>query len=172
MEIGIYMDTHGVGIRDEKEWWLESIPAGEMRPVEFAQLAERSGCHSLWFPDHVTLPLRTTNMHSPTGRRHYPEKPDMLDAQVTMGAVAAATTTIKLATQPCACPPPGSSPRAWGWTRWILSDLRARICGVASPTTRCVHGDLAQHCGPGDRQHGSVRSLRARRPRLASSTER
>ena len=56
MEIGLYMNTHGLGIRDERDWWLQPIPATTMKPVEMAQLAERSGFHSLWFSDHVAMP--------------------------------------------------------------------------------------------------------------------
>ena len=129
MEIGIYMDTHGVGIRG-REGMVAGIHSRRRdAPGRVRQLAE-SGYHSLWFPDHVTLPLRTTNVHSPTGRRHYPEKLDMLDAQVTMGAVAAATTTIKLATSVLIAPyrPPLSDARQFA-TNDLLSNGRV-IAGV------------------------------------------
>ncbi len=101
MQIGSCMNTHGVVFRSETEFWVENLAADDMRPIEFAQRAERLGYHSLWFPDHVTLPLQTTDVHfanPESGKRHYVERPEMLDALVTMGAVAGATSTIKLAT--------------------------------------------------------------------------
>ena len=81
--------------------WLESLAPQDIEPVRFAQLAERVGLHSLWFPDHVTLPLKTINVHivnPETGKRHYPEKPVLFDALATLAAVAATTERIKLAT--------------------------------------------------------------------------
>ena len=101
MQIGTYMDTHGVIVRSETEFWVENVAPETMRPLELARLAERCGYHSLWFPDHVTLPLETTPVHivnPESGKRHYVERPQMLDALTTMAAVAAVTERIRLAT--------------------------------------------------------------------------
>jgi len=100
VDIGLFMNTHGLGIRDDYDWWLQPIPADEMRPVEIVQLAERLGFHSVWFSDHVAMPptsfpIRYANPE--TQKRHYPPRPNMLDGAVVMGAVATNTTRIKMA---------------------------------------------------------------------------
>lgn len=100
MDIALFMNTHGLGIRDDHDWWLQPVPAAEMRPVEIAQLAERLGYHSVWFSDHVAMPpapeqIRYANPE--TAKRHYPPRPNMLDGAVVMGAVATHTTRIKMA---------------------------------------------------------------------------
>ena len=98
MEIGLYMNTHGFNTRDGKEAVLRSIPAQEMQPVKVAQLAEGLGYHSLWFPDHVTIPLTTISDHpaNVSGRRAYEPRHTMLDCAVTMGVVASHTRRVKL----------------------------------------------------------------------------
>ncbi len=101
MQIGIYMPTHGVGLRDEEAWFWQDVPAREMRPVEVAQQADRLGYHSVWFGDHVTMPKTTVGAHptnpDATARRAYPIDVNILDGLVTMGAVAAKTSRIRLA---------------------------------------------------------------------------
>jgi alkanesulfonate monooxygenase SsuD/methylene tetrahydromethanopterin reductase-like flavin-dependent oxidoreductase (luciferase family) len=52
MDIGLYGTTHGVGYRDDVNFFLKSLPAEEMRPVRIAQLSERAGFHSMWSGDH------------------------------------------------------------------------------------------------------------------------
>ena len=100
MQIGIYMPTHGVGLRDEEAWFWQDVPAREMRPVEVAQQAERLGYHSLWFGDHVTMPKTTVGAHptnpDATARRAYPIDVNILDGLVVMGAVAAKTSRIRM----------------------------------------------------------------------------
>ena len=99
MEIALFMDTHGLGRRDDHNWFLQPTPATEMRPVQIAQRAERHGFHSLWFSDHVTLPLTSDSGHvaNPESRtRAYPPRPTMMDGAVVMGAIAAATERIKM----------------------------------------------------------------------------
>lgn len=100
MEIGMYASTHGVGLRDEQNFYGQSIPGTEMRPAEAAQRAERSGFHSMWFPDHVCMPRQSTSAHvaNVSGRRAYQPDHNLLDAAVTMGAVAQATSRLKLGT--------------------------------------------------------------------------
>ena len=76
MQIGTYMDTHGVIVRSATEFGVENVAPETMRPLDLARLAERCGYHSLWFPDHVTLPLETTPVHivnPESGKRHYVE---------------------------------------------------------------------------------------------------
>lgn len=135
MEIGSYMNSHGLIVRSETEFWLENIDASEMRPLEFAQLAERLGYHSLWFPDHVTLPLQTTPVHianPDSGKRHYVERPQLMDALTTMAAVAAVTERIKLATSVLISPyrPPLHDARQFATVDW-LSNGRV-IAGVGA----------------------------------------
>ncbi len=135
MQIGTLMDTHGVAFRSETEVRLASLPPQDIEPVRFARLAERVGFHSLWFPDQVTLPLKTTNVkvaNPETGKRHYPEKPDMFDALTTMAAVAVTTERIKLATSVLISPyrPPLHDARQFATLDW-LSNGRL-IAGVGA----------------------------------------
>ena len=65
MELGLVLNTHGVGNRDDFDWWHTAMPASEMRPVEAAQLAERLGFHSVWMGDHVAMPETSPDSVSP-----------------------------------------------------------------------------------------------------------
>jgi alkanesulfonate monooxygenase SsuD/methylene tetrahydromethanopterin reductase-like flavin-dependent oxidoreductase (luciferase family) len=56
VELALFLNTHGVTNRDDHDWWHQAMPAGEMRPVDSAQLADRLGFHSVWMGDHVALP--------------------------------------------------------------------------------------------------------------------
>jgi probable F420-dependent oxidoreductase len=100
MKIALYAHTHGVGYRDEKNKFAKSIPATSMRPVEVAQRAERAGFHSMWFPDHVCMPISSTSAHvaNESRTRAYEPIHEMLDGAVVMGAVAATTKRLKLGT--------------------------------------------------------------------------
>jgi probable F420-dependent oxidoreductase len=100
MDIGIYANTHGLGYRDETNFFLRSIPGAQMHTVQFAQTVERAGFHSMWFPDHVCMPLQSASEHvaNASGTRAYESRHSMLDAAVTMGAVAVNTTRLKLGT--------------------------------------------------------------------------
>lgn len=100
MDVGIYATTHGIGYRDENDFFLKSAPLEEMQPVKAAQLAEAAGFHSMWFPDHVCMPTGSSSAHvaNASGKRAYEAHHNMLDAAVTMGAVAGATATLKLGT--------------------------------------------------------------------------
>jgi probable F420-dependent oxidoreductase len=71
-----------------------------MHTVQMAQLAERLGFHSMWFPDHVCMPMQSASEHvaNASGTRAYQSRHTMLDAAVTMGAVAVSTTRLKLGT--------------------------------------------------------------------------
>ncbi len=100
MHIGLYANTHGVGWRDATTNYTRSVPATGLRPVEVAQAAEAAGFHSMWFPDHVCMPIETGSAHvaNQSGKRSYAPRHEMLDAAVVMGAVAMATTTLQLGT--------------------------------------------------------------------------
>ena len=100
MEIGIYANTHGQGYRDETDMYLAHTPVSEMRPVRTAQLAEQHGFHSIWYPDHVCMPIQSGSAHTAnvSGQRAYQPNHNMLDMAVVMGAVAACTNRIKLGT--------------------------------------------------------------------------
>lgn len=118
MELGLFLNTHGVSNRDDTDWWHQPQPVAEMRPVESAQLAERLGFHSVWMGDHVALPEESPASVSPVhvegrtnaevrhrgpdgadvggSKRHYPRQPNILDGAVVMGAIAASTSRIKM----------------------------------------------------------------------------
>jgi len=100
VKIALYANTHGIAYRDETDLHARSVPVEQMRPVEVAQRAEQSGFHSIWFPDHVCMPSSSESDHTAnaSGNRAYAAQHNMLDAQVVMGAVAAATTRIQLGT--------------------------------------------------------------------------
>ena len=100
MKIGLYAHTHGVSYRDAENKFVKSLPGTAMRPVEVAQRAERGGFHSMWFADHVCMPLSSTSGHvvNESRTRGYEARHVMLDAAVTMGAVAAATSRLRLGT--------------------------------------------------------------------------
>ncbi len=71
-----------------------------MQPVELGQAVEQRGFESLWFPEHSHIP---TSRETPWGgRAGAPELPDYYwrthDQFVAFGAVAATTSTLKLAT--------------------------------------------------------------------------
>ena len=96
-----------------------------MRPVRIAQLAEAAGFHSMWFPDHVCMPTGSSSAHvaNASGKRAYEARHNMLDAAVTMGAVAAGTSTLKLGTSVLIVP-----------YRNPLSDARQFATSICSPT--------------------------------------
>lgn len=98
MNIGVLMHTHGLLTHLAGDYFLQPIAAAEMRPVAIAQQAERLGCHSVMFGDHITMPQAAAQPMpgNPSGRSAYPSRPNMLDAAVVMGAVAASTTRIKI----------------------------------------------------------------------------
>jgi probable F420-dependent oxidoreductase len=100
VQIALYAHTHGIGFRDDSGNRTLSQPAATLDPVRVARAAEAAGFHSMWFPDHVCMPAETASAHvvNASGRRSYAPRHEMLDALVTMGAVAAATTRIRLAT--------------------------------------------------------------------------
>jgi len=99
MDFGLTMPTHGLLLRDERDFYLQKLPAEEMRPVEVAQLAERLGYHSVWFSDHVCMGRDEGAFHTAntSGKRAYPNQATMLDMIATMGAIAGATSTIRMA---------------------------------------------------------------------------
>jgi probable F420-dependent oxidoreductase len=99
VEIGLTMSTHGLLRRDERDFFLERLEAEEMRTVELAELAERLGYHSVWFSDHVVMGRTATTRHTAneSGTRAYPDRPVMLDVVACMGAIAARTSTLRMA---------------------------------------------------------------------------
>lgn len=99
MELGLFLNTHGVTNRDNVDWWHQGMSPDEMKPVESALLAERLGFHSVWMGDHVALPEESPQSVSPVPgerKRHYPPRPNILDGAVVMGAIASATSRIKM----------------------------------------------------------------------------
>ncbi|MBS1861619.1 MAG: TIGR03619 family F420-dependent LLM class oxidoreductase [Actinobacteria bacterium] len=102
MDIGVYIPTHGLcRINEEKNnFYLQRIDPADVKPVQFAQEAERQGFHSVWFSDHVVMgkDLGTDYPASGSGESCYLRQPVMFDAVAVMGALAATTTKIKFAT--------------------------------------------------------------------------
>ena len=99
VDIGLTMSTHGLLTRDERDFYLQRLDPDEMRPVELAEHAERLGYHSVWFSDHVVMGRTATTHHTAneSGTRAYPDQPVMLDVVACMGAIAARTERIRMA---------------------------------------------------------------------------
>ncbi len=68
--------------------------------VSFAQAAEQAGFESVWTVEHVVVPAgyRSTYPYSADGRMPGPEDSDIPDPLVWLTYLAAATTSIRLAT--------------------------------------------------------------------------
>lgn len=100
MKIALYANTHGIPYRDDTDLHAAPVALDQMQPVRVAQQAETAGFHSIWFPDHVCMPISSDSSHTAneSGARAYASQHNMLDAQVVMGAVSAATERIKLGT--------------------------------------------------------------------------
>jgi probable F420-dependent oxidoreductase len=83
---------------------IEIFPTDQtIGAVELAREAEAHGFESLWFPEHSHIPTRRATPWG--GRAGAPPLPDYyartLDPFVALGACAAVTTTLKLATGIC-----------------------------------------------------------------------
>jgi len=106
MQLGLYAHTHGLGYREGHNNRTRSVPAHLLQPAAVAVDAEAAGFHSMWFPDHVCMPMETGSAHvaNVSGTRSYQPRHDMLDAAVVMGAVATVTHTLKLGTSVLVAP--------------------------------------------------------------------
>jgi probable F420-dependent oxidoreductase len=69
-------------------------------PVELARAAEGEGFESFWVPEHTHIPLAETAFPGDRGEVQEMYK-RVLDPFVALGAVAAATSTIRIATGIC-----------------------------------------------------------------------
>ena len=100
MEIGIYANTHGNSYRDDTNMYLRNSPLKQTQPLKVACAAEAAGFHSIWYPDHVSMPIGSESFHTAnqSGQRAYQPYHNMLDAAVVMGAVAQLTKRIRLGT--------------------------------------------------------------------------
>lgn len=100
MEVGFYAPTHGIPYRDNENLILRSIPAQTLRTIQIAQKADAAGFHSMWCGDHVCMPRTTSRPHvaNASGTRAYQERHEMMDAAVSMSAVAACTQSLRVAT--------------------------------------------------------------------------
>ena len=98
MNFGMHIVTHGMLTRDAAgDAWMAKVPAAEMRPVEVAVECERLGYHSVWLSDHVVMERVTDGDVHPaslSGKRAYPDLPNMLDPLTMMAAIAGRTTTL------------------------------------------------------------------------------
>ena len=101
MDFGVQLMTHGIMTRDrDGDAYIEKIPAAQMQPVETSVLAEQLGYHSVWLSDHIVTERVTEgapHVANVTGKRAYPDRPNMLDVPVTLGAIASRTTTLRFA---------------------------------------------------------------------------
>lgn len=71
-----------------------------MQPTELAAALETRGFESLWLPEHSHIPLSRVSPFPPGGdlpKKYY----DVMDPFVALGAAAAVTTSLKLATGIC-----------------------------------------------------------------------
>ena len=71
-----------------------------MHPTELAAALEARGFESLWLPEHSHIPLSRVSPFPPGGdlpKKYY----DVMDPFVALGAAAAVTTSLKLATGIC-----------------------------------------------------------------------
>lgn len=102
VELGLFLNTHGVATRTDEDWFHQLMEPEEMKPVESGMLAERLGFHSVWMGDHVALPEASPGSQSPIRSiggdidRHYPPRPNILDGVVVQAAIAANTSRIKM----------------------------------------------------------------------------
>jgi probable F420-dependent oxidoreductase len=69
-------------------------------PVRLAQMAEDRGFESIWYPEHTHIPASRETPY-PAGGELPREYTRILDPFVSLGAAAAATSTIKLGTGIC-----------------------------------------------------------------------
>jgi probable F420-dependent oxidoreductase len=101
MDFGVQLMTHGIMTRDrDGDAYIAKIPADRMRPVETSVLAEQLGYHSVWLSDHIATERVTEgapHVANRTGKRAYPDRPNMLDVPTTLGAIASRTTTLRFA---------------------------------------------------------------------------
>ena len=71
-----------------------------MQPTELAAALEARGFESVWLPEHSHIPLSRVSPFPPGGdlpKKYY----DVMDPFVALGAAAAVTTSLKLATGIC-----------------------------------------------------------------------
>lgn len=100
MDIGLNLPTHGLLSRQGSDIFIRKVAAEGLPLLKIAERAEALGYHSLWFPDHVLMPRESESAHlvnPESGQNAYPERPNMFDGAVTMGAVIARTSRIKVA---------------------------------------------------------------------------
>lgn len=98
MDFGLTLATHGIATRDDGgDAILRRIEVGDMQPIEDAVKAESLGYHSVWLSDHVVTERISHGEHTAntSGKRAYPDRPNLLDVPTTMAAIAARTTVLK-----------------------------------------------------------------------------
>jgi probable F420-dependent oxidoreductase len=98
MEFGLTLATHGIATRDTNgDGMLRRIEPSDMRPVEDSVDAERSGYHSVWLSDHIVTERVSVGEHTAntSGKRAYPDRPNLFDVPTTIAAIAASTTTLR-----------------------------------------------------------------------------
>ncbi len=134
MLLGLYADTHGLHHRDALNHLMHDLPPEQMRTIDNARRCEEVGFDSMWFADHLFMPIESQSSHKAniSGTRAYRPRHTMMDAAVTMAAVAASTQRLKLATSVLIAPyrPPLSDARQFA-TLDILSGGRL-ILGVGA----------------------------------------
>jgi len=73
-------------------------PIGDL--IQIARRAEAAGCDSVWISDHLVWPVEVHSLYpySPTGSAPLPPGTPFFDPWVLLAGIAAATTSIRLAT--------------------------------------------------------------------------
>ncbi|HQR03569.1 MAG: TIGR03619 family F420-dependent LLM class oxidoreductase [Proteobacteria bacterium] len=82
------------------KFWLSMMPIYEMEQLtEIARHAEAVGFHGITMPDHLVMPTRIESRYPYTedGKMWWPEDTPWLDPWVTLGAMAAVTHKLRLA---------------------------------------------------------------------------
>jgi hypothetical protein len=100
MDIGLTLRTDSLRTRNERDFFLQRVKAGEMRASSSSgRLPDRLGDHSLLLSDHVCIgrDLGARHTANEAGTRTYSERPAMQDLVATTGALTAGTERVRLA---------------------------------------------------------------------------
>jgi probable F420-dependent oxidoreductase len=117
------------------KYWISLVTTMEVdQYVEIARLAEEVGFEGVTVPDHLVIPtkVQTPYPYTPDGAMWWPKETPWPDPWVTLAAMGAATSRIKLASNIylAALRDPFTAARAIG-TAAVLTGDRI-VCGVAA----------------------------------------
>lgn len=117
------------------KYWISLVTTMEMdQLVEIAKFAEQVGFEGVTVPDHLVIPteVKTPYPYTPDGAMWWPVETPWPDPWVTLAAMGAATSRIKLASNIyiAALRDPFTAARAIGTAAVLTGDRIA--CGVAA----------------------------------------